>query len=130
VQFVPTRFHAAIDYLVALTLILAGPVLGYAGGGAETWGAVAAAIVVTVYSLLTNYEWGLLRRIPVPVHLALDLLTGILLAASPWLLGFGDEVRVPHAAAGAVLIAASLTTHPRPFGLEHPAQLLIQRSSS
>ncbi len=129
-QYVPTRFHGAIDYLVAISLILAAPALGYAGGGAKTWAAVVAAVLVTAYSLLTNYEWGLLRRIAVPVHLALDLLTGIFLAASPWLLDFRDEVWAPHAAAGAILIAASLTTHPRPFGLEHPALLLMQRSSS
>ena len=128
-QYVPTRFHGMIDYAVAFALVLAAGPLGYAGGGAQTWAAVSAAVLVTAYALLTNYEWGLVRRIPVPIHLALDLLIGILLAASPWVLGFSQDVWAPHAAAGAVLAAASLTTHPRPFGLEHPALLLAQRSS-
>jgi hypothetical protein len=82
------------DPRAALTLRLAG-------GGA------------TLYSLLTDYELGLVRLLPMPAHLALDAMSGALLASSPWLLGFADRGTrywLPHALVGATEILAATTT--------------------
>jgi hypothetical protein len=48
-----------------------------------------------VYSLCTNYELGAFHLIPMPAHLWLDLLSGIFLAASPWLFGFMKRFTCP-----------------------------------
>ncbi len=46
-----------------------------------------------VHSLLTDYELGVVRRIPMPIHLLLDVLSGlVLLAVSAWIFGFANEV--------------------------------------
>jgi hypothetical protein len=47
-------------------------------------------------------------------HLTVDVLTGALLAASPWLFGFADEVRLPHLLLGVGEIGSALTTQTRP----------------
>lgn len=76
---------------------------------------LGAALIV--YSLLTDYELGVVKVIPMPVHLALDGISGLFLAASPWLFGFADEswnVWVPHLVVGIVEILAALTTQTRP----------------
>ena len=124
-QYIPTKYHGAFDYVIAVLLVLGAYPLGYAGGEAQTWVAVVAGLGVACYSLLTDYEWGLARRLPVPVHTALDLVTGLVLAGSPWVLGFESQVWAPHFVAGALLMAASLTTQPRAYGLEHPAFLRV-----
>ena len=79
---------------------------GFARGGAETWIPVILGAGALVYSLLTDYELGVVRRIPMPVHLTLDLLSGLLLAVSPWLFGFSEFVWVPHLLLGLVEVGA------------------------
>ena len=53
-------------------------------------------MLVVLYSPFTNYECGLVPRLPVQTHLALDVVVGGFLAASPWLFGFADRVWAPH----------------------------------
>jgi hypothetical protein len=48
------------------------------------------------------------------VHLFLDVLSGIFLAASPWLLGFSDRVCLPHLVLGILEISAGLLTTSKP----------------
>jgi len=49
-----------------------------------------------------------------PTHLTLDLVSGILLAASPWIFGFADHVYLPHLVLGIIEIGASLMTKREP----------------
>lgn len=109
-----TRVHGFLDYLVGALLIAAPWILGFARGGAETWVFVGAGGAALVYSLFTDYELGLVRRIQMPVHLWLDGISGILLAVSPWLLAFDDTVYIPHVAAGVFEIVVALLTNTIP----------------
>lgn len=113
-RFIPTKFHGALDYLVGTSFIVLPWLSGFASGGPETWVFLVLGAVTIVYSLLTDYEWGLLRRLAMPAHLLLDGLSGVLLAASPWLFGFADQVYLPHLILGLFEIVASLVTHTRP----------------
>lgn len=109
-RFLSTRVHGVLDYLFAALLIAAPWLLGFARGGAETWVPVAIGASALVYSLLTDYELGVVRRIQMPVHLWLDALGGAVLAISPWLFEFDEHVWVPHLVLGAVeLLVAFLT---------------------
>ena len=116
-----TRVHGMLDYLVGLLLIASPWLFGFDNGGAETWVPVVLGIGALVVSVLTDYELGFVRRIPMPVHLMIDLASGVLLAASPWLFGFADGtttpdgltadgVWVPHLALGLFEVGASLMT--------------------
>lgn len=49
-----------------------------------------------------------------PAHLALDAGSGVLLLASPWLLGFAEFVLWPHVLIGLMEIGAALTTRKVP----------------
>src|SRR5205085_10877814 len=81
---------------------------------AATWLPVALGVGVIAYSLFTDYEWGIRRAIPMTAHLGLDLGGGVLLAASPWLLGFADRVWVPHVVVGVVETGTALLTQTAP----------------
>jgi hypothetical protein len=109
-RFIPTRIHGVLDYLVGLLLIAAPWLFDFAQGGAETWVPVILGISALIYSLMTDYEMGISRTISMRTHLALDLLSGILLAISPWLFGFAHLVYGPHLFLGIFEIGASLMT--------------------
>ena len=114
-RIIPTSVHGVLDYVVGLLLIVAPWVLGFARGGAETWVPLGLGAGALVYSLVTSYEFGVLRLISMRTHLVLDAMSGLLLAASPWLFGFHNHVYVPHVAFGLFEILAAVTTHPLPF---------------
>jgi hypothetical protein len=115
-RFIPTRIHGFLDYSMGLLLIAAPWLFGFAQGGAETWVPVALGAGALVYSLMTDYELGIARVIPMPAHLGLDGLSGLLLAASPWLFGFSDYVYLPHLILGIAEIGAALMTETSPRG--------------
>ena len=121
-RFIPTRVHGVLDYLVGALLIAAPWILGFSRGGAETWVPVILGAGALVYSLSTNYELGVVRRIPMGTHLGLDAASGLLLAVSPWLFGFSAFVFWPHLILGIFEIVAALTTKTTPHVAAEPAR--------
>ena len=113
-RFIPTQIHGILDYLMGILLIAAPWILDFHRGGPETYVPVVLGAGVIFYSLLTNYELGVVKKIPMKLHLGLDLMGGAFLAASPWLFGFSDYVYLPHLILGILEIGASLMTHTTP----------------
>ncbi|PVE22314.1 hypothetical protein DC522_21780 [Microvirga sp. KLBC 81] len=109
-RFLPTSIHGVIDYLWGLALFVSPWVLGYADVPATKWVAVIFGVGAILYSLFTAYELGVLRILPMSLHLILDGMAGALLAASPFLLGFSDRVFLPHLLFGLFSVVASLVT--------------------
>lgn len=99
-KFISTKAHGVIDYLMGILLIAAPWLLGFYAGGAETWIPVAIGAGTILFSLLTNYELGAVKKIPMKVHLAIDFMAGLLLAISPWLFDFDEYVYLPHLVLG------------------------------
>ncbi len=109
-RFVPTRIHGIADWLLGVLLIVVPYILGFARGGAETFVPVALGIAGLIVTFFTNHEYGVVRKIPMIGHLWVDGLSGVLLAASPWVFGFADAVWIPHVVLGLTEFVASLVT--------------------
>ena len=109
-RFIETKTHGYLDYLMGALLIASPWLFGFDNGGAEQWVPVILGASALLYSLLTNYEMGAVRTIPMRVHLMLDLMSGIFLAASPWIFNFDDVVYLPHLILGIAEIGAALFT--------------------
>jgi hypothetical protein len=112
--FIPTRVHGVLDYLTAGVLIGAPAMLGFRKNGMQTWLPIALGVGTIGYSLLTDYELGLFKVIPMPMHLALDAANGALLAASPWLFGFAEEISAPHLGLGLFEIVVTASSQATP----------------
>ena len=115
-RVIPTRAHGVMDLVTAGTLLAAprllqledvpraASILRLAGGGAA------------VYSMMTDYEFGVVKVLPMPAHLAMDAASGAILASSPWLFGFaenGPRYWLPHTLVGAFEILAATTSRTR-----------------
>lgn len=105
-----TKVHGVLDYLMGILLIASPWLFDFARGGAETTVPVVLGISALIYSAITNYELSVAKIIPMRTHLTLDLLSGIVLAASPWIFGFNEYVYLPHLVLGILEIGASLMT--------------------
>ena len=78
---ISTKTHGVIDYTWAATA--AGVPETMRGAGATAGLLRGAATAATLSSMLTNYEAGVLRLMPMKGHLALDFLLCSALIASP-----------------------------------------------
>lgn len=78
--------------------------------GAPTTIPIVLGVGTILYSLLTDYELGAYKAIPMKTHLIIDLVAGAFLIVSPWLFDFDDLVLWPFVILGIVEIVASLMT--------------------
>ena len=112
-RFIPTKFHAPLDYIVGAALIASPWIFSFSDTTAPTVVSIVLGIGLIAYSLITNYELGVWKLAPMAVHNLIDVAAGALLAASPWIFGFADEtanVWVPHLVVGLAAIFLGLTT--------------------
>jgi hypothetical protein len=114
-RFLPTSVHGAIDYLWGLALLASPWIFGFADVPAARWTALLFGVGAILYSALTAYELGLLKILPMPMHLILDGIGGIVLAASPFLFGFADRVLWPHLLFGLFSVVACFVTRLEPM---------------
>ena len=117
-QFISTRVHGYIDYAMGAFLIVCPWLFGFAGNQAAMLVPVVLGAGVIAYSLFTDYELGVVRKIPMTGHLMLDALGGAFLAASPWIFQFSETVYLPHLILGLTELAAVATTEHAPARAE------------
>ena len=118
-KIIPTRVHGILDYLIGAFLMAMPWIMGFANDQRETIIPVILGASIIVYSLFTDYEEGLFKRISMVTHLRLDIMGGILLAVSPWLFNFSQYVYAPHLFIGLVEVVTALSTETHPSQYHH-----------
>ena len=125
-KIIPTFVHGISDYLGGILLLVAPNLLGFADlGGAAVWVPRILGVIVLLQSIMTNYEVGLVKLLPMKMHLMNDYVAGLVLAASPWIFGFADQPSnawMPHVILGIVIFILTLLTDPQPHGTAHTAR--------
>ncbi len=111
---IPTKVHGLLDYTTGALFIASPWLLDFADDDAARSVAVGTGVAVLGLSAFTDYEAGVTRRIPMATHLTVDTLSGVLVAASPWLLGFAKRIIWPHVAFGVLELGAGLLTQRKP----------------
>ena len=116
-RVIPTKAHGALDMATGPALIAAPTLLKMNGNTGATIPPRVVGTAATVYALLTDYEFGLKRVLPMRAHLALDVLAGVALAATPFATRAskrGLRHWLPHAVIGANEVFLALTTKEHP----------------
>jgi hypothetical protein len=110
-KLISTKAHGTIDYLTALVLLVSPWAFTYAPDDhLSMWIPFALGNFIFLYSLLTDYERSIGKVIPFRLHLVLDILSGIFLAASPWIFHFSESIYLPHVILGAFAVIIPLLT--------------------
>ena len=94
-------------------LLIAGPYLFELDGkNTDSFIFFVSGAVLLLLSVCTNYEVGAFKIIPMRVHLAADVILGLLLAVSSWLFGFAERLFLPYLVPGAIAVVAAFLTNP------------------
>jgi hypothetical protein len=129
---IDSTLHGVTDYSVGAFLLTAFPkVAGIEGTTAakqiRTAGAVHAA-----YSTLTDYPLGVVKAIPYKVHLGLDALGALALAATPFITGQykkGRKQWLPHVGLALFELSSLLMSDPTGKGDFHGDVEAVQEAN-
>jgi len=91
-KIIPKFYHGVVDYLSGLLLLLAPNLFGFADmSGPVTWIPRMVGIVILLQALMTNYELGVMKLIPMTMHLTADYVIGAFLMVSPFVFGISGR---------------------------------------
>lgn len=119
---IDATLHGVTDYTVGATLLTVFPRAADIEGTESARQIRIAAAVHAGYSTITNYPLGILKLIPYRVHLGLDAVGALALAATPFITGQwkkGTKHWVPQAALCAFELASLVMTDPTGEGDFH-----------
>src|SRR5271155_2066838 len=104
------KIHGVLDYVVVVVFLAAPTLLGLHGIPAMLSYALSA--IHLALTLVTDFQLGVVRLIPLPIHGWIELVVGTTLVASPWVLRFAAEApaRLFYVAAGVVIVLTWLIT--------------------
>lgn len=114
-KIISTKAHGYIDYIMGIMLLVSPSLFNLDMENIQSIILYVAGATIIFYSLLTSYEVGIIKVIPMKIHLILDILSGFLLAASPWIYGFSEIVYAPYLVLGLLEICAALMTSSKPM---------------
>ena len=132
-RFLSTKLHGIFDYVGGVVLILAPMIFRFEHvGGPAVMIPRIMGVVLIAYSLLTQYEWGLLKVLPMPYHLVIDFAASLFLAISPWLFGFRHDMLnawLPHVVLGVAVIGLVLVSKTEPAKQATPVKAFRYNTS-
>ena len=117
-KLINTKLHGFLDYIVGILLIAMPWIIALDTDTTPGIVFIVAGIMALIYSIFTRYEVGLIKIIPMPAHLLLDILSGAILAGSPWIFGFSDAIYLPYLIFGLFEIVAAIVTDTYQVGSE------------
>jgi hypothetical protein len=112
-SLIPTKLHATLDYLTALTLPLLPRMLNLDKEMTRYHDTLAAATLA--YSASTDYELGLIKTLPMHAHLAFDLIGGLtLLSTAALATDHPPRARNRRTTLGLIYLTVPLLSQPHP----------------
>jgi hypothetical protein len=119
---IDSTLHGATDYTVGAALVSLFPRWAGVEGTRSARQIRTAGAIHACYSTLTDYPLGIIKALPFKVHLALDAVGALALAATPFVTGQYKKGRrhwVPHLALCAFELSSLAMTDPTGKGDFH-----------
>jgi hypothetical protein len=116
-KIIPKFYHGVLDYMSGLLLLAAPNLLGFAEiGGATAWVPRIVGLVILGQALMTDYELGVMKFIPISMHLMADYVVGALLLVAPFVFGISRRsltATILLVVMALVALGAAAMTQPR-----------------
>lgn len=117
------KTHSFLDYFFSLFLVMCPLLFGFSNDLPVARNVfVTIGFVMFFYSVVTDYLHSLVKWIPVPVHLALDLCAGLALFIAPSVFNYrtamNSGLTLLHLVSG--LMSIALVVFTRPAASEEP----------
>ena len=88
-RFVTKEIHAYLDYPVAVALMALPFILGLGSSNPLALQlSVATGVAAFILTILTDHHLGVIRVLSYKLHLAVDLMVGIVFVLAPFILSF------------------------------------------
>jgi hypothetical protein len=129
---VDSTLHGVVDYSAGALLLTAFPKLAGVEGTRSARQIRTAGAIHAGYSTLTDYPLGVVKAIPFQVHLAMDAIGALALAATPFVTGQYKQGRrewVPHVALCLFELASLAMTDPTGKGDYHGDVDAVRRAN-
>ncbi|QJD94855.1 hypothetical protein HH214_02655 [Mucilaginibacter robiniae] len=110
--FIPTKVHGVLDYVLGAVITASPWLFSFTddAGGAALFIPVISGSLLLIMTIFTDHEVGLVRAIPIQLHLAIDVIAGFTLFIAPFLYGFYPHVFLPHVLLGLLLMGTGIFT--------------------
>jgi hypothetical protein len=113
-RFIPTWVHGIFDYFIGIFPLTSPDILNLYGSERIEWLPRHFGAPILFLALITRYELGLFKVLPMRSHLWADYVFGLLLAIWPWVSGFDRALWFPHLLSGVAVFLVALFTRPEP----------------
>jgi intracellular septation protein A len=108
------KVHGFIDYLCAIVLFASPKLFHFTDQNIAPMAAMVLGAVILLYSLVTDYELGVIRMMPFSGHLLCDFVAGLALLGSPWHFHIDGNAAVVFVVIGVIQFASVfITRRPR-----------------
>jgi hypothetical protein len=99
------KVHGFLDYSYAPLAFLAPKLAGFQDDKAAVRLCQIVGLATLGYSLLTNYQFGAVKKLPYKAHATIDVVAGAFNLASPWIL----KVQKDKAARNTLLVLGAVS---------------------
>ncbi|WCT10248.1 SPW repeat domain-containing protein [Mucilaginibacter jinjuensis] len=113
--FISTKLIGALDYITGIILIASPWLFGYYNiSSAALFIPVFLGAMQIIMAIFSNYELGIMKVLPMPLHSFLNGFVGFWLLVSPFLYGFCNIVFWPQVILGILLLMMAIYAKPSP----------------
>ena len=112
-KFISNKMHTIIGLVVGVLLLIAPYLFGFSDNAPAAMVPWIIGLFIILNELITTSPIALVKLVPMKIHVMVDVLTGLVLAVSPWLFGFADATPnawVPHVIVGILVVGYALMT--------------------
>jgi hypothetical protein len=114
--FIPTIFYGVLNYIISFTLIASPWLFDLIHVSSAAWLIpVFIGWIQFIMAVFVDNETGFVKKFPMQINLAIDVVMGFLLMVSPWLYTFSSKAFLPQLLIGGLLIFLGSLTKNSPF---------------